>query len=290
MFPYIDIGPVHLGTFGLLLWLAAVVATVVLHKNFVRNGVDADALSVVAFVVIAGVIGAKTWHELQNVADLRHALRTITAPGWNHPFDIVMEFLHWFQAGFAWYGGLLAGIAMLMWQGRIARFKGPLEGTMGQRVGAVRMLDLAAPAAAIGYGVGRIGCLTSGDGDYGINTTLPWGVHMAKNALVPPTPPDALVQPTPVYEFLFALVLGWWLWRRGKENLPIGALTGEYLVLSGIGRFLVEFVRINPRLYWGMSNAQVAAMGSVVVGALLMAAARVRNVQWAPKLTSDTRA
>jgi phosphatidylglycerol---prolipoprotein diacylglyceryl transferase len=75
MFPYIDIGPVHLGTFGLLLWLAAVAATVVLHKNFVRNGVDADALSVVAFVVIAGVIGAKTWHELQNVSDLRLALR-----------------------------------------------------------------------------------------------------------------------------------------------------------------------------------------------------------------------
>ena len=47
----------------------------------------------------------------------------------------------------------------------------------GARVGAIRMLDLAAPAAAIGYGVGRIGCLLAGDGDYGINTTLPWGVH-----------------------------------------------------------------------------------------------------------------
>jgi phosphatidylglycerol---prolipoprotein diacylglyceryl transferase len=289
MFPYIDIGPIHLGTFGLLLWLAAVVATVVLHRNFVRNGVDADALSVVAFVVIAGVIGAKTWHELQNIPDLKHALKTMTAPGWNHPFDIFMEFLHWFQAGFAWYGGLLAGIAMLMWQGRVARFKGPLEGTLGQRVGPLRMLDLAAPAAAIGYGVGRIGCLTSGDGDYGINTTLPWGVHMAKNALVPTTPPDALVQPTPVYELLFALALGWWLWRRGKENLPIGEMTGEYLVLSGIGRFLVEFVRVNPRIYWGMSNAQVAALGSIAVGFVLIAAARVKNVQWAPVLTTEGR-
>src|ERR1700744_5226782 len=75
MFPYIDIGPIHLGTFGLLLWLAAVVATVGLHRNFVRNGVDADALSVVAFVVIAGVIGAKTGHELQNVAHLKYAHR-----------------------------------------------------------------------------------------------------------------------------------------------------------------------------------------------------------------------
>jgi phosphatidylglycerol:prolipoprotein diacylglycerol transferase len=284
MFPYIDIGPVHLGTFGLLLWLAAVAATVVLHKNFVRNSVDADALSVVAFVVIAGVIGAKMWHELQNVADLRYAVRTMGAPGWKRPFDVVMEFLHWFQTGFAWFGGLLAGIAMLMWQGRIAR----PEGLTGWRA-AVRMLDLATPAAAVGYGVGRIGCLTSGDGDYGINTKLPWGVHMAKNALVPPTPPNALVQPTPLYELLFSLVLAWWLWRRGKDNLPVSVITGEYLVLSGIARFLVEFVRINPRIYWGMSNAQVAALGSVVVGALVIVAARVKNAQWAPDLASEHR-
>jgi phosphatidylglycerol:prolipoprotein diacylglycerol transferase len=277
MFPYIDIGPIHLGTFGLLLWLAAVAATVVLHKNFVRNGVDADALSVVAFVVIAGVVGAKTWHELQNVADLRHALKMMTAPGWNHPFDILMEFLHWFQAGFAWFGGMLAGIAMLMWQGRVAK----PEGLTGWRA-SVRMLDLAAPAAAIGYGVGRIGCLTSGDGDYGINTTLPWGVHMAKNALVPPTPPDALVQPTPLYEFLFAMVLGWWLWRLGGKARPLGWLTGLYLVLSGSARFLVEFVRINPPVYGWMTNAQVAALGSVVVGALVMVMARRGRVVPAP--------
>ena len=146
------------------------------------------------------------------------------------------------------------------------------------------MLDLAAPAAAIGYGVGRIGCLTSGDGDYGINTTLPWGVHMAKDALVPT--PD-LVQPTPVYELLFSLALAWLLWRLGNKTRPVGWLTGVYLVLSGLGRFLVEFVRINPRLYWGMSNAQVAAVGSMVVGLLVIAVAHAKKVQWAPELASD---
>jgi phosphatidylglycerol:prolipoprotein diacylglycerol transferase len=265
MYPYIDIGPVHLGTFGLLLWLAAVVATVVLHKNFVRKGVDADALSVVAFVVIAGVIGAKAWHELENVSELRAAMLQIVAPGWGHPLDIMISFLHWFQAGFAWFGGLVAGIAMLMWQGRAAKPEG-----MTGWLASVRMLDLATPAAAIGYGVGRIGCLLSGDGDYGINTTLPWGVHMAKNALVPPTPPDALVQPTPIYELLFGLALAWLLWRLGRKFRPIGWMTGLYLVLSGLGRFRVEFVRINPRLYWGMSNAQVAAVGSMIIGVVVM--------------------
>jgi phosphatidylglycerol:prolipoprotein diacylglycerol transferase len=286
MYPYIDIGSFHLGTFGLLLWLAAVVATVVLHKNFVRNGVDADALNVVALVVISGVIGAKAWHELQDIPDLRAAMHQILVPGWGHPVDIVMSFLHWFQAGFAWFGGMLAGIAMLMWQGRAARFKGPAEGTLGMRVGALRMLDLAAPAAAIGYGVGRIGCLTSGDGDYGIKTTLPWGVHMAKNALVPT--PD-LVQPTPVYEFLFSVALCWLLWELGKRSRPVGWITGIYLVLSGVGRFLVEFVRINPRIYWGMSNAQVAALGTVVAGVLLVMWSRAKQVQWAPELVGESR-
>ena len=265
MYPYINIGPVHLGTFGLFLWLAAVVATVVLHKNFARNGVKADALNVVAFVVIAGVLGAKAWHELQSVTELRASMHQIALPGWGHPVEVLMGFLHWFQAGFAWFGGMLAGIAMLMWQGRLARSEG-----MPGSLAAVRMLDLAAPAAAIGYGVGRIGCLTSGDGDYGIPTSLPWGVHMAPDALVPTT---ALVQPTPVYELLFSLALAWLLWRLGRKVRPVGWLTGLYLVLSGLGRFLVEFVRINPRLYWGMSNAQVAALGSMVVGLIVMVVA-----------------
>jgi phosphatidylglycerol:prolipoprotein diacylglycerol transferase len=232
------------------------------------------------------VIGAKTWHELQDVHNLKLAVKMMGAPGWKHPFDVLMEFLHWFQAGFAWFGGMLAGIAMLMWQGRSARFRGPSEGTLGAKVGPLRMLDLAAPAAAVGYGVGRIGCLLSGDGDYGIKTTLPWGVHMKPDALVPTTD---LVQPTPIYELGYSVLLAWWLWKRGEKHLPVSVITGEYLVWSGIGRFLVEFVRINPRLYLGMSNAQVAALGSVAAGVVLIAVARAKNVQWAPELAADSK-
>lgn len=265
MFPFINLGFAHIGTFGLLLWFAAVCATVVLHRNFVRNGIDGDALNTVALSVVAGILGAKAWHELQYPHQLALAWREILLPGWGHPGSVVMGFLHWFQAGFAWYGGLLAGVAMLLWQGKLLR----PDGLRGDKA-MLRMLDLATPAAALGYGVGRLGCLTSGDGDYGKVTTLPWGVHMAKNALVPPTPPDALVQPTPLYEFLFAVVLAWWLWKRGEQTRPLGWLTGEYLVLSGLARFLVEFVRINPRVYGPFSNAQVAALLSVAAGAGLM--------------------
>ena len=265
MFPFLNLGPLHLGTFGLLLWLAAVCGTWILHRSFVRGGVNADALNVVVFTVIAGIVGAKLWHELQDTRELQLAWRQILLPGAKHPFEVLLGFFSWFREGFAWFGGLLAGVVTLGFQGASLRLNG-----LSGRKAAQRMLDLATPAAAIGYGIGRIGCLTSGDGDYGKNTTLPWGVHIARNALVPPNPPNALVQPTPLYEFAYALLIGWWLWKRGSKPVPLGFLTGEYLLLSGIGRFLVEFVRINPRLYWGMSNAQVAALGSVVVGLSMM--------------------
>jgi phosphatidylglycerol---prolipoprotein diacylglyceryl transferase len=242
MYPYIHLGPLTVGTFGLMLWLAAVCAGYVLHLNFRRFHVEADAINVVAFVTVIGVIGAKLWHVLEDPGALAH-----------DPAGVLFD-----RAGFAWYGGLIAGILTLMWQGRAAK------------TGAVGMLDLAAPAAAVGYGVGRIGCLTSGDGDYGIPTKLPWGMSFP-HGLVPTT---QRVHPTPLYELIAALIIAFILWRRGKQ--PTGVVTGEYLVLAGLARFLVEFIRINPRIYFGMSNAQVASIGSMIAGVVLIMWARRR--------------
>jgi phosphatidylglycerol:prolipoprotein diacylglycerol transferase len=248
MYPYIHLGPLTIGTFGLMLWLAAVCAGYVLHLNFRRFHVQADAISVVAFVTVLGVIGAKLWHVFEDPATLMH-----------YPAATLFD-----RAGFAWYGGLIAGILTLMWQGRAAK------------VGGLGMLDLAAPAAAVGYGVGRIGCLTSGDGDYGIATSLPWGMSFP-HGLVPTV---QRVHPTPIYEFIVALIIAAVLWRRGAAilrkggRLYTGEITGEYLVLSGLARFLVEFIRINPRIYFGMSNAQVASVGSMIFGIVLVVWAR----------------
>jgi phosphatidylglycerol:prolipoprotein diacylglycerol transferase len=304
MYPYLNLGFMHLGTFGLLLWLAAVAATVAMHRNFVRNGVDADALNIVATVVVAGVIGAKVWHELEDVRELEFALRMIGQPGWHHLGQVAMGFLGWFRAGFAWFGGMAASIVALMIQGHWAHFRGPQWKSIdepgavkGAHLGAVRMLDLAAPATALGYGIGRIGCLLSGDGDYGVNTTLPWGVHMMHGAdeyhraLVLPTPVTALVQPTPIYELIFSLAVFWLLWRLGRQARPVGLLTGLYLALSGVGRFLVEFVRINPKLYFHntMSNAQVAALASVILGLIAIAVSISAGVQWTPQKVAESK-
>lgn len=244
MIPYLHLGPINLPTFGLMLWLAAVCAAYLVDRAFKRAHIEADAVGMVAIAVVAGIIGAKLWHVLDTPSDFR-------VLGWHALWD---------QAGFAWYGGLTFGILALVFQG------------WKSKVGTVRILDLAAPAAAVGYGVGRIGCFLSGDGDYGIAihpvhfllwTFHPWGMAFP-HGLVPVFVP---VYPTPLYELAGGLLIGWWLWRKLGKPHATGMILGQYLVLTGLARFLVEFIRRNPKVFWGLSNAQLASVGAMIAGA-----------------------
>jgi phosphatidylglycerol:prolipoprotein diacylglycerol transferase len=91
-------------------------------------------------------------------------------------------------------------------------------------------------------------------------------------------PTVSRVHPTPLYELAAGLLIGWWLWRRGAKPRPEGAILGEYLMLSGLARFLVEFIRRNPKILFGLSNAQLASAGSVLVGlGLILCASRRRG-------------
>ena len=80
------------------------------------------------------------------------------------------------------------------------------------------------------------------------------------------------------------MLFAWVLWRLGRHAKPLAWLTGMYLLLSGVARYLVEFYRINPKLYWGMSNAQVAALLSALVGLGIMLAVRKKAPVGGPAL------
>jgi phosphatidylglycerol:prolipoprotein diacylglycerol transferase len=254
MYPYLHLWHHDQSTFGLMLWLAAVAAAFVMDRSFRRARVTSDAMSMVAVAVVAGIIGAKLWHVIDSPLEFRYQ-------GWR---------VLWDTAGFAWYGGLVFGISALLFQGWWAK------------IGALRTLDLAAPAAAIGYGIGRVGCFLSGDGCYGIEikpvhllsfTFRPWGISFP-NGLDPIFVP---VYPTPLYELAAGLLIGGWLWWRAGKAQHTGVIVGQYLMLTGIARFLVEFVRRNPKVLWGLSNAQLASVGSVLAGILLIAWAATRK-------------
>jgi phosphatidylglycerol:prolipoprotein diacylglycerol transferase len=230
-----------------------IAAFYVLGAGLARRGMANLESGVAEYLItipcLAGIIGARLYHALQSPADLMA-----------DPLGQLFS-----RYGFAWFGGLIGGFAAYV---GVARWK---------KIPLLAALDAGSPAAALGYGIGRIGCLLSGDGDYGVPTSLPWGMSFP-NGLVPTTD---RVHPTPIYEFLAACAIAWILWRLGARQIGSsregdatqsagsGIVFAAYLVLTGAARFLVEFIRINPRVILGMSNAQAASLLSVLAGAML---------------------
>lgn len=242
MLPYIHVGPLTLGTFGLLVATSLLCAFFVLQADLRRRRLAADPHTIIGLTGLAGLAGARLYHLLERPGEFLA-----------DPLPLLFS-----RMGFAWFGGLLGGLVTLALLAR--RY----------RMAVLEMMDAVAAAAALGYGIGRIGCLISGDGDYGIPTSLPWGMSFP-NGIVPTT---ARVHPTPIYEFAVALAIAFYLWRLGAKSLRGPKARGEifcnYLLLTGLARFLVEFLRINPRSFFGLSNAQAASLLSMLIGAALL--------------------
>jgi phosphatidylglycerol:prolipoprotein diacylglycerol transferase len=222
--------------------MGLLIAAFVLSKDLRRRAIDADPNVIVGYTGIAGLIGSRLYSCLETPSEF-----------FANPWPLLFS-----RTGFTWFGGAIGGFIALVLLAR--HYRMPLLG----------MLDITMPAGTIGYGVGRIGCLISGDGDYGTPTSLPWGMSFP-NGIVPTT---ERVHPTPIYEFLGALVIFWLLWRLGARTMgdkrAIGKVLALYLILTGIARFFVEFIRLNPRVLFGLTNAQLASIVSVIIGGFLL--------------------
>jgi prolipoprotein diacylglyceryl transferase len=242
MIPYLHLGPLTIPTFGLMVALALITSAYILQADFTRRGMNADAFLMITVAGLAGIAGAKLYHLLEEPA-------VFFADPWTLLFN---------RYGFAWFGGLLGGFGSLLVMGWRAKL--PLW----------EFLDACSPAAAFGYSIGRIGCFLSGDGDYGKPTSLPWGMSFP-NGVVPTT---ERVHPAPLYELLIWCAIGALLWYMGGKAVKGPKAKGEifcsYLILTGVARFLVEIIRINPPWLFGMSNAQVASLVSILAGAVLL--------------------
>lgn len=242
MIPYIHLGPVTIGSFGLLMLLAFVAAYLVLRADVRRRNLLLDAQNTITACALLGIVGAKLYHVFEAPADLIA-----------DPLGSVFS-----RSGFAWFGGVI-GVLLALYL--LARH---------YKLSYLQILDVCAPAAALGYAVGRIGCLTSGDGDYGTPTSLPWGMSFPHGLV----PTNQRVHPTPIYEAIAATLIFWYLWRQGAKSLrgprPIGEIAALYLIWMGVERFLVEFIRINPRSFFGLSNAQAASLASIIAGAIIL--------------------
>ena len=241
MIPYLHFGPITLPTFGLMVATGLLVASYILQADFRRRGINSDAFLIIGIAGLAGIVGARLYHVLESPAEF-----------FADPWPLLIS-----RFGFAWFGGFLGGFAALLILAR------------REKIPALLMFDACSPAAAVGYAIGRIGCLLSGDGDYGISTTLPWGMSFPNGVI----PTNDRVHPTPLYEFFIWMLIAYVLWLLGnrvlKQKRSAGLVFSAYLVLTGIARFLVEMIRLNPRSFFGMSNAQAASVASILLGIIL---------------------
>ncbi|HKO14986.1 MAG TPA: prolipoprotein diacylglyceryl transferase family protein [Gemmatimonadaceae bacterium] len=255
-----SLGPITFTGFGIAVLMAFVVAQIVSQRELARRGFDPEPVSDMIFAaVIGGLLGAKLYY-------------VVVLGNWDALFT---------RGGFVFWGGLIGGILAVMLV--IWRKKIPM----------LRIFDVAAPALAAAYAVGRTGCWAVGD-DYG----KPWPGGWLAVQFPQGAPPSTVyymshdfgvrfpatmdpntvvaVYPTQLLEVLLALVMFFILWRLRDHRHAVGWLFGLYCVLAGVERFVVEFYRAKDDrlLYGGLTLAQLIAILFVVFGGAWMWARR----------------
>jgi len=249
------LGPFTIHSYGLMMGLGIIAAGVACTSEFKRRGYRGEwASTLVVWSAISGGVGSRIYDIIDN---------------WPHyaanPLDMIFS-----STGFVWYGGLM-GVAIASYF--VARY---------YRIPWLVLTDMAVPGLAIGHAIGRIGCLLSGDGDWGTVSNLPWAMAYpnaivgwngqtvlkldSHNHLVSAFYPGVRVHPAPVYETILYTGVFLVLWSLRKKPHVDGQIVYLYLILAGACRFLVEFVRVNPRVLWGLSEAQLIALVMVAIG------------------------
>ena len=236
MKPEVHVLGISIKTFGVTFALAFLACGLLIARRLRELGKPVDwAYELVFAALLGGVIGARGYYLIQHYSTVRHDLVGSIFSG----------------SGLVWYGGAIGGaLGVLLWM----RWRDAMR---------LQMFDMCATALALGYGIGRIGCQVSGDGDYGIASSLPWAMGYPHGTV--PTPPGVRVQPTPIYETVAMCLVAYLLWQL-RDRVRPGVVFALYLVLSGLERLLVEFVRRNAEVWAGLTAPQLESIGLMLVG------------------------
>jgi phosphatidylglycerol---prolipoprotein diacylglyceryl transferase len=234
--PELDLFGITLQTFGLMLGLGFVVCGIAAGQFLKEIGKPVDwAYEMVFAALVGGLVGSRLWWIAEN---------------WDEASGDVFGSL-FSGSGLVFFGGVVGGaIAVLGW----AYWRNWLT---------LQMCDVAAVPLAAGYAIGRIGCQLAGDGDYGIPWDGPWAMAYPDGTV----PTTEEVHPTPVYETIVMGIVALLLWRWRHRWKP-GTLFALWLVLAGIERFLIEFIRRNDEVLLGLTQPQLIAVAMVAGGSL----------------------
>jgi prolipoprotein diacylglyceryltransferase len=222
--------------------------------------------NILLIAAVTGLIGAKIFHNLENLDDFAV-----------DPIGALLSF-----SGLTFYGGLIvASYAVLRYTGKYG-------------INWKHMIDAAAPGLILAYGMGRIGCHMSGDGDWGIvnlaakpewMAMLPdwmWSFKYPGNVLGEGVPIAGCegkhcfelaqpVYPTAFYEVMMSLSIFGLLWGIRKRIHTPGLMFSIYLVLNGMERFLIESIRVNTTYTIfdkHITQAQLISSALMIIGSV----------------------
>jgi phosphatidylglycerol---prolipoprotein diacylglyceryl transferase len=251
--PEVVVFGISIKTFGVVFALGFAACGLVVARRLRELHKPVDwAYEIVFAALIGGLVGSRAYFVIQNYDQVKGKLIGSIFSG----------------SGLVWYGGAIGGaIAVIAWM-------------RWRRMLTLVAFDMCVTALALGYGIGRIGCQVSGDGDYGIRSKLPWAMGYPHGTV--PTPPGVRVQPTPIYETVTMCLLAYFLWKL-RDRVRPGVVLGLYCVLSGLERLLVEFIRRNKEVLWGLTAPQLESIALMIVGAMLLFALRRRGGLGAPR-------
>lgn len=274
---------IHITVFGLNLFLryygmilmagalaAAYVASRLLREDRENPEVAWDGL---IWVLIFGVIGARLYHVFTPSVSLRE--QGITT-GWylTHPLDIINTT----QGGLGMPGAIIGGVVGLYIFAR------------RQKLDFVALLDAAAPGVALAQAIGRWGNYVNQE-LYGPPTDLPWGIFINPANRLEGYELFERFHPLFLYESLWNLAgffLLWWLWRNQRDRLQPGDIFLAYLVIYPIGRFLLEFLRLDFVPLFGVNFNQILML-LVAIAASLAIYLRNRPAAGKPRQRRRTR-
>jgi phosphatidylglycerol:prolipoprotein diacylglycerol transferase len=247
----IDVDPVafslfglHVRWYGLLVAAGGVVAVWAASREAGRRGLAAGVVSdATVWVALAALLGGRVLYLAQT-----DAAALVTDP---------LRLIALWDGGLSFYGALGGAVLAL------------LAFSQWRRLRPLTLLDVAAPAAAIGQAIGHLGCLIGGD-SYGIPTDLPWAVVYANPAAMAPL--GVPLHPTQAYE---AILLGGlsgvlWLVRERLAAIGPGAMAGAYLFGLAAIRFGLFFLRDEPSVLFGLKTAQLIGIGVSAMALLLV--------------------
>ena len=224
------------------------------QKEFFRLKFDQKmADTIVILCIVGGVAGSKLFFLFESWNEWS---------GWSEMWARLFS-----GGGLTWYGGLL--LVMLLLHLYIIKI---------MKMKTLRVFDILVPALAIGYAVGRLGCVVAGDGCYGIQCPYNWPAPFAMAFPHGANPwhtvvsqygdPNVIVYNTPLFESMFSLGLFFFLWAKRKIEWVNGARIILFLASHAVFRFFIEFIRRNPKDVFGITQAQFVSI-LIVIGCLL---------------------